>query len=90
MNNDDTPRGAAPLPDVIPMTHAESLKINGYTICSPVSGSMRPLIRPHRDSAVFVPAARVKKYDVVLYRRGGLRPASPRGMPSIRHTPGAG
>ena len=37
----------------------------------PISGSMKPLIRPHIDSAVFVPPEHIRKYDVVLYRRNG-------------------
>lgn len=53
------------------MTHEDSLRENGYTICSPISGSMKPLIRPHIDSAVFVPPEHIRKYDVVLYRRNG-------------------
>lgn len=70
MRKEDTAQsGAFAPPDVIRMTHVESLEKNGFTVCSPISGSMRPVIRPHRDSAVFVPAAEVKKYDVVLYRR---------------------
>lgn len=53
------------------MTHEDSLRENGYTICSPISGSMKPLIRPNIDSAVFVPPEHIRKYDVVLYRRNG-------------------
>lgn len=53
------------------MTHEDSLQGNGYTICSPISGSMRPLIRPNIDSTVFVPPQHIRKYDVVLYRRNG-------------------
>lgn len=53
------------------MTHEDSLRENGYTVCSPISGSMKPLIRPHIDSAVFVPPRRIRKYDVALYRRNG-------------------
>lgn len=53
------------------MTHEQSLQENGFTVCSPISGSMKPLIRPHIDSAVFVPPQRIRKYDVVLYRVNG-------------------
>lgn len=53
------------------MTHENSLREYGYTICSPISGSMKPLIRPNIDSAVFVPAKHIRKYDVVLYRING-------------------
>lgn len=52
------------------MSHEEAMKRNGFDICSPVSGSMKPMIRPRRDSVLFVPlTGRAKKYDVVLYRR---------------------
>ena len=56
---------------VFKMTHEQSLQQNGYTVCSPISGSMKPLIRPNVDSAVFVPPEKIRKYDVVLYRREG-------------------
>ena len=53
------------------ISHREMLQRKGRTIASPVSGSMLPLVRPHRDYAVFEPAgSRLKKYDVVLYYRG--------------------
>ena len=58
---------------VFKMTHEQSLQQNGYTVCSPISGSMKPLIRPNVDSAVFVPPEKIRKYDVVLYRREGLQ-----------------
>lgn len=58
-------------PSVLKLTHEQSLQQNGYTICSPISGSMKPLIRPNIDSAVFVPPEKIRKYDVVLYRREG-------------------
>lgn len=45
---------------------------NGFDICSPISGSMRPMIRTKRDSVLFVPTdGRAKPYDVVLYRVNG-------------------
>ena len=54
------------------MTHEQMLAESGFDICLPISGSMRPLIRVRRDSALFVPpTGRLKKYDVVLYRREG-------------------
>ena len=56
---------------VFKMTHEQSLQQNGYTVCSPISGSMKPLIRPNVDSAVFVPPEKIRKYDVALYRREG-------------------
>lgn len=56
---------------VFKMTHEQSLQQNGYTVCSPISGSMKPLIRPNIDSAVFVPPEKIRKYDVALYRREG-------------------
>lgn len=53
-------------------THEEMLRTSGYDIGSPISGSMRPMIRQQRDSVVFVlPKGRLKKYDVALYRRDG-------------------
>ena len=54
------------------MTHEQMLEESGYDICSPITGSMRPLIRVRRDSALFVPlTGRLKKFDVALYRRNG-------------------
>ncbi|MCI5565649.1 MAG: hypothetical protein MR400_08180 [Clostridiales bacterium] len=53
------------------MTHEDSLRENGYTVCSPISGSMLPSIRPHVDSVIFVPPQRVRRYDVALYRVNG-------------------
>ena len=29
-------------PSVLKMSHEESLRQNGYTVCSPISGSMKP------------------------------------------------
>ena len=58
-------------PSVLKMSHEESLRQNGYTVCSPISGSMKPSIRPHRDSVVFVPPHTLRPYDVALYRREG-------------------
>lgn len=58
-------------PSVLKMSHEESLRQNGYTVCSPISGSMKPSIRPHRDSVVFVPPHTLRPYDVALYRRNG-------------------
>ena len=45
------------------MTHEDSLRGNGYTICSPISGSMKPLIRPNIDSAVFVSPQHICRYE---------------------------
>lgn len=54
------------------MTHEQMLAESGFDICSPITGSMRPMIRPQRDSVLFVvPEGRLKKYDVALYRRNG-------------------
>lgn len=54
------------------MTHEQMLAESGFDICSPITGSMRPMIRVRRDSALFVPlTGRLKKYDVALYRRNG-------------------
>lgn len=51
------------------MTHEEALATQGYHICSPISGSMRPMIRVRRDSVLFIPPqGRLKRYDVALYR----------------------
>lgn len=53
------------------MTHEVVMEKKGFDICSPVSGSMKPMIRPRRDSVLFVPlTGRAGKYDVVLYRQG--------------------
>jgi len=52
------------------MSHEDALQNNGYDICSPITGSMKPMIRPRRDSVLFVPLiGRATKYDLVLYRR---------------------
>ena len=54
------------------VTHKEMLEQRGITAASPVSGSMLPTVRPNRDVAVFEPVKRdLRKYDVVLYERGG-------------------
>jgi len=51
------------------MTHEDMLRQQGYHICSPITGSMRPMIRVRRDSVLFVPpSGRLKRYDVALYR----------------------
>ena len=51
------------------MTHEEQLSKHGYHVCSPISGSMRPMIRVRRDSVLFItPKGQLKKYDVALYR----------------------
>ena len=68
---------------VFKMTHEQSLQQNGYTVCSPISGSMKPLIRPNVDSAVFVPPEKIRKYDVALYRREGHAPG--RRVPGRRY-----
>jgi len=54
------------------LTHEEMLRTSGYDLCSPISGSMRPMVRQRRDSLLFVrPEGRLRKYDVALYRSGG-------------------
>lgn len=51
------------------MTREEQLRTEGWVLCSPVSGSMRPMIRPRRDRAKFVlPEGELKRLDVALYR----------------------
>ena len=54
------------------VSHKELIERKGSTIASPVSGSMRPLVRPCRDCAVFVrpEEGKLRKYDIVLYMRG--------------------
>lgn len=47
------------------------LEVHGKIICSPVTGSMRPLIRPKTDCAVLEKVDRpLRKYDVVIYTSG--------------------
>lgn len=53
------------------VSHREYLESNGFDICSPISGSMRPMIRVRRDSVLFVkPKGRLKRFDVALYESG--------------------
>ncbi len=41
---------------------------NGFLICTPISGSMRPMIRVRKDSVLFVvPKKRLQVYDVGLF-----------------------
>lgn len=51
------------------MTHKEAIEKNGHIIVSPISGSMRPLIREHLDFGYFesVEKRPAKIGDVVLY-----------------------
>jgi hypothetical protein len=54
-------------------SHREYIEVNDYDICSPISGSMLPMIRVRRDSVLFVkPKGRLKRYDVALYESGNL------------------
>ncbi|MBQ8201335.1 MAG: hypothetical protein IJZ74_06175 [Clostridia bacterium] len=54
-------------------THEQMLARHGFDLGTPISGSMRPMIRPRRDSVLFVPLqGRLKKGDVALYRRDGM------------------
>ena len=60
------------LPESTIMTHEEMLRANGFDLCSPVSASMLPMVRPRRDSLLFArPQGRLRRYDVALYKRGG-------------------
>jgi len=55
--------------EFVKLHHEELLQAQGYHIVSPISGSMRPMIRIRRDSVRFVPVKeRLKPYDVALYR----------------------
>ena len=61
------------VPGTTVLTHEEMLRTHGFDLCSPVSGSMRPMVRPQRDSLVFaLPKGRLRKYDVALYRLDGV------------------
>ena len=52
-------------------THQGLLSRGGADLLSPVSGSMRPLVREKRDYCLFQPLGRPpRRYDVVLYRSG--------------------
>ena len=54
-------------------THEEMLQESGFDLGSPISGSMRPMIRPRRDSVLFVPkGSSLVPGDVVLYRSHGV------------------
>lgn len=54
-------------------THQKSIETVGYDICSPISGSMLPMIRPHKDSVLFVPkVSRLSAGDVALYKSGSF------------------
>ena len=47
------------------------IKQNGEFIAIPVGTSMYPMLRNRKDTIVVTPTqARLKKYDVALYRRG--------------------
>ena len=55
-------------------TFEELLERQGYFVYTNLGNSMLPLLRPRRDVIEIrpKPAPRCKKYDVVLYRRGGI------------------
>ncbi len=55
------------------MSHEEMLRTHGFDLCSPISGSMMPMVRPRRDTLLFErPKGRLRRYDVALYKRDGL------------------
>jgi hypothetical protein len=43
------------------MTHEDSLRENGYTICSPISGSMKTVILSSMDCALFAQPQRIRR-----------------------------
>ncbi len=52
-------------------TFEELLTRDGYLVYKTHGQSMEPMLRQNRDLVVIrVPASRLKKYDVALYRRG--------------------
>lgn len=54
------------------LTHKLYIAQGGKDLVSPVSGSMRPLIRENRDRGLFQTLNRpLRRYDVVLYESGG-------------------
>ena len=54
------------------LTHKQYIAQGGKDLVSPVSGSMRPLIRENRDYGLFQALDRPpRRYDVVLYESGG-------------------
>ena len=60
-------------PVVNTITHEEMLRTSGFDLVSPISGSMRPMVRQRRDSLLFRrPEGRLRKYDVALYKRDGM------------------
>lgn len=54
-------------------TYEQMLREKGYIVCTNRGSSMLPLLREHRDIVEIrpKPEGRCRKYDVVLYRRGG-------------------
>ncbi len=60
-------------PSVRFFTFEEMLRQDGYIVFTNVGRSMLPLLRQRRDVIEIrpVPGPRCRKYDVVLYRRGG-------------------
>lgn len=54
-------------------TYEEELERHGKLVYPNVGFSMMPLLRQHRDLMVISrrPEGRLKKYDAVLYKRGG-------------------
>ena len=56
-----------------PVSFEELLRRDGYIVYTNVGLSMYPLLRQRRDIIEIRPrpAGRCRKYDVVLYRRGG-------------------
>ena len=54
------------------LTHKLYIIQGGKDLVSPVSGSMRPLIRENRDYGLFQSLCRPpRRYDIVLYERDG-------------------
>ena len=55
------------------MTFEEELALHGSFVFTAQGDSMRPLIRPARDLLEITrrPAARLRRYDVALYKRDG-------------------
>lgn len=49
------------------------LQTRGTIALAPVGDSMRPFLRPCKDVVMLeTPKRRLEKYDVILYRRGGM------------------
>ncbi len=61
-------------PAVKYVSFEDLLKNDGYLVYTNVGVSMMPLLREHRDIVEIRykdPSSRCKRYDVVLYKRGG-------------------